>query len=100
MVSRKGNGMNQVAYEELHEEGMKFWPMIVNCTPLGTFPNIDDFPQIPYEGLTDHHFCVDLVYNPEETVFMKKSKAQGATVMNGLDMLIHQAEGAWKIWNS
>ncbi|MEO0404853.1 MAG: shikimate dehydrogenase [Bacteroidota bacterium] len=99
-VSRAGSGMNQVAYEELHSEGMRFWPMIVNCTPLGTFPNVEECPNIPYEGITSQHFCVDLVYNPAETEFMKRSKAKGATVMNGLDMLIHQAEGAWKIWNS
>jgi shikimate dehydrogenase len=70
----------------------------VNCTPVGTFPNVNEFPKIPYGSLTPEHLLYDLIYNPAETEFLKKGKAQGAQIMNGLDMLKMQAEKSWEIW--
>lgn len=91
---------NQLTYSNLDKDILSEYTVIVNSSPLGTFPNVDTCPDIPYQFLTSKHLCFDLVYNPEETLFMKKSKAMGATVKNGLEMLHLQAEGAWKIWNS
>jgi len=64
------------------------------------FPNINSFPKIPYEHITDKHICLDLVYNPKETMFLKKAKENGARVMNGFTMLYEQADKAWGIWNN
>lgn len=73
--------------------------LIVNCSPLGTYPNINECPDLPYDKITEKNMLFDLVYNPEETLFMKKGKDNGAKVQNGLDMLHLQAEKAWEIWN-
>jgi shikimate dehydrogenase len=74
--------------------------VIVNCTPLGMFPEIDSSPKLPYDSLSEEHLLIDLVYNPEETLFMKQGRAKGATAMNGLSMLQHQALKSWEIWNA
>lgn len=74
--------------------------LIVNCTPLGTFPKVQEKPDIPYEGISDSHFLYDLVYNPAETAFLKEGKSRGARICNGLSMLHAQAEAAWKLFNS
>lgn len=74
--------------------------LIINTTPLGTSPNVDEAPAIPYNQITPHHYLYDLVYNPAETLFMKQGKERGAKIKNGLEMLEIQAEQAWKIWNS
>lgn len=89
----------QLSYDEINEYVMAFHPMIVNTTPVGMFPNQDEKVAIPYECLTDKHFLVDLIYNPEETLFLKEGKARGAKTLNGLSMLHQQAEKAWEIWN-
>ncbi len=73
--------------------------IIINCTPLGTSPNTDAYPPIPYEYFTPKHIAHDLIYNPAETIFLKKAKKQGAKIKNGLEMLQYQAEKSWKIWN-
>jgi shikimate dehydrogenase len=73
--------------------------IIVNCTPLGTFPNVENCPNIPYEAITDKHILYDLIYNPEETTFLNYGKQKGAITINGLNMLKLQAEKAWSIWN-
>lgn len=73
--------------------------LIINATPVGMFPNVKDCPDIPYEILSARNICYDLIYNPEQTLFMKKAEEMGATTLNGLDMLINQAELSWKIWN-
>jgi shikimate dehydrogenase len=73
--------------------------IIINCTPLGTSPNIKEFPPIPYQFFTSNHIAFDLIYNPEETQFLKKAKKKGAITKNGYEMLVLQAEKAWKIWN-
>jgi len=74
--------------------------IIINTTPLGMTPNVDTCPDLPYEKITSDFLCYDLVYTPEKTLFLKKSKAQGAVIKNGLEMLHLQAERAWEIWNS
>ena len=83
----------------INEEIIKTNLLIVNTTPLGTFPNIESCPNIPYEFLTDKHLLFDLVYNPAQTLFLQKGLQHGTSVKNGYDMLIEQAEAAWKIWN-
>ena len=96
MVSRYG----EISYEDLSEEIIQNHAIIINCTPVGTFPNIDAAPEIPYHFITKNHFAYDLIYNPAETLFLKKCKEKGAVVKNGLEMLEIQAEASWKIWNS
>lgn len=90
---------DQVAYEALDEATATSHPVIVNCTPLGMFPDVGSFPPIPYEHLTKEHLLFDLTYNPPETAFMKKGAERGATVVNGQKMLEHQADLSWDIWN-
>ena len=89
-----------LAYSDLTPEVMKEYSVIVNCSPVGMFPKVDEAPAIPYELLTPKHLLFDLVYNPEDTLFMKKGREQGATVKNGLEMLHLQAIASWEFWNS
>ena len=98
-VSRNPKTEKEVSYSDLTPEAITNFPFIINCSPIGTFPNINDCPNIPYDGITSSHLLYDLVYNPEETLFLKKGKDRGATTVNGLSMLHHQAEEAWRIWN-
>ncbi len=91
---------NELSYNDLDEDIMRDFKLIINCTPLGTHPNIENHPSIPYEYVGKNHVLYDLIYNPEETTFMKKGKEKGATVSNGLQMLILQAEKSWEIWNT
>lgn len=86
-------------YPRLNATTFDNYQIIINCTPLGTFPNTDQCPPIPYEFISKKHLAFDLVYNPEETEFMRRCKEKGATVSNGYGMLVNQAEKAWKIWN-
>lgn len=88
-----------ISYDMLSKKLMSNFHLIVNCTPLGTFPKDDTCPDIPYEHLTKDHFLYDVVYNPAETLFMKKGVKQGAKTHNGLLMLHLQAERNWEIWN-
>lgn len=97
--TKEYSGTNVIRYVDIDEALMKECLVIVNCTPLGTFPNTDNCADIPYQFITADHVLYDLVYNPEETLFMKKGKAQGASVKNGLEMLHLQAIRAWEIWN-
>ncbi len=89
----------RLTYDDLTPEVMQQHKVIVNCTPLGMFPKTEACPDIPYDSLTPQHLLYDLVYNPLETLFMKKGLAQGATVKNGLEMLHLQAEAAWQMWH-
>ena len=89
-----------LTYNELTPEIIEKYQVIVNTTPAGMYPHVDTCPDIPYHLLTPQHLCYDVVYNPEVTLFMKKSQEQGAMVKNGLEMLILQALAAWEIWNS
>ena len=79
---------------------MEEYTIIINGTPLGTHPNIDDSPNIPYEFITEKHLLFDLIYNPSETKFLQEGKKRGAIIKNGLEMLELQAEKSWEIWNS
>lgn len=88
-----------ITYNLLNKEILTENLIIVNASPVGTFPNTDECPDIPYQFLSDKHLIYDVVYNPAETLFLKKGKDQGAAIMNGEGMLIGQAVAAWKIWN-
>ena len=89
----------QLGYDDLTPEIMAEHTIIVNCTPLGMYPDVSSCPDIPYELISAQHLLFDCVYNPEETLFLQKGKAQGATIQNGIGMLYGQAKEAWKIWN-
>ena len=90
---------DQLHYLDLCYAVIKKHTLIVNTTPLGTYPNFSAFPNIPYDLVTSGHILYDLVYNPPETEFLRLGKQKGATVMNGHEMLILQAEKSWEIWN-
>ena len=90
---------NTITYERLNATAFDNYQIIINTTPLGTSPNVKEFPLIPYQFLTEKHLAFDLIYNPQESQFLKKAKRKGAATKNGMDMLIFQAEKAWKIWN-
>ena len=98
-VSRKKTE-NTITYPEINKDIIDEHHIIVNTTPLGMYPNVDDCPDIPYELLTEKHLCYDLLYNPDEPLFMKNAKGYGATVKNGLEMLLLQAFVSYEIWNS
>ena len=89
-----------LGYDQLTEELMNKYTVIVNCTPLGMAPEENTYPAIPYEWISARHLLFDCVYNPEETLFLQKGKAQGARIKNGMEMLFGQAKAAWKIWNN
>ena len=97
-VSRTKKNNKFLTYEELTPEVMASHTVIVNTTPVGMFPKVDFCHNIPYEQLTSDHLLYDLLYNPNETLFMKKGQAQGAITKNGLEMLLLQAFAAWEIW--
>ena len=88
-----------IQYKNITPDVVKEYNIIVNCTPLGMFPNVDSCPDLPYEALDDRNILYDLIYNPDETLFMKKGAERGAAVKNGLEMLLLQAEAGWSIWN-
>ncbi|MDM1407094.1 shikimate dehydrogenase [Myroides sp. DF42-4-2] len=90
---------NEFTYEDLNQEILTQYSLIINTTPLGTFPQVEDKPAIPYEFLTDQHLVYDLIYNPEKTAFLRLAEAQKATIKNGGEMLALQAEKAYKIWS-
>lgn len=98
-VSRKPEP-NQFSYGEIDEKVLQEYKIIINTTPLGMYPNVDTCPNLRYNQLSDQHLLYDLVYNPEETLFMMSGKQNGAQVFNGLKMLYMQADKAWEIWNS
>lgn len=97
LVSR--SGLQGLSYHEVTADVLRTHTLIVNTTPLGTYPNIDEMPQLPYEHLGPGHLLFDLVYNPKTTAFMKEGLSRGARVSNGYDMLVLQAEASWRIWN-
>lgn len=91
---------NEISYSDIDEHVIRERLVIINATPLGTYPKVDTFPNIPYQFITEKHLLFDLVYNPEVTQFMAKGKMQGATVKNGYEMLLLQAKKSYEIWNS
>jgi shikimate dehydrogenase len=98
LVSRNALGRG-LTYDDLTPAIMAAHPLIVNCTPLGTAPNVHECPPIPYAHLTPAHYLFDLIYNPSETLFLQKGHEAGAPTKNGFEMLCIQAEEAWEIWN-
>ncbi|MBA4746402.1 MAG: shikimate dehydrogenase [Muricauda sp.] len=90
----------QYTYGELDKDIMEKNTLIINCTPLGTYPNIEDKPALHYQHIGPQHLLYDLIYNPEKTSFLAYGEAKGATISNGLKMLEQQAEKAWEIWNN
>lgn len=87
-------------YKDVNKAFLRERQILINTTPLGTFPNVDECVDIYYHGITAYHIAYDLVYNPEETLFLQKAKKQGAVTKNGREMLELQAEASWKIWNA
>ncbi len=99
IVSRRLHEGSTLTYQDLEEKHIRDHKLIINTTPLGTFPGIEMFPVIPYQFIGREHLLYDLVYNPPETAFLKKGKERGAIIKNGYEMLVLQAEESWKIWN-
>lgn len=99
-VSREPQNKDRnLSYEKLADITLKDFPLIINTTPVGMYPNVKDHPQIPYSSATPSHTFFDLIYNPRETQFLKKARHLGCKTINGLSMLEEQAEKAWDIWN-
>ena len=99
-VSRKASGIpKQFDYSAVNSHMINACKLIINCTPVGTHPHLDECLDIPYESMGIEHLAIDLIYNPIETLFLKKAKAQGASIMNGESMLKTQAMKSWALWN-
>lgn len=98
-ISRNPEGAHEFSYEDINENMIKFNGIIINTTPIGMFPNVDEEVTLPYSFMTEKHLVIDLIYNPTETLFLKNAKVRGAWVLNGRTMLHQQAEKAWQIWN-
>ena len=98
-VSRSGKD-GAIRYTDVTPEMMKEYNVIVNCTPCGMFPHADECPDLPYDAMDNHTLLYDLIYNPDETLFLTKGKKKGATIKNGLEMLLLQAFASWEFWNS
>lgn len=99
LVVNRRKAQNALTYEDVSAGLLKDYLILVNTTPLGMSPHTESYPPIPYEHLTSGHLAYDLVYNPEETVFLREARLRGASVKNGLEMLHLQAERSWEIWN-
>ncbi|MDR0794005.1 MAG: shikimate dehydrogenase [Chitinophagaceae bacterium] len=90
---------NNFSYSHLNEDILSEYTVVINSTPLGTYPKVEEAPEIPYRFITPKHYLFDLVYNPPLTKFLEKGQQQGAAIQNGYEMLVLQAEENWKIWN-
>lgn len=99
LVSRETKKMDQLSYEMLMRDDIANNLLIINASPVGMFPEINSTPSIPFEYLSKDHILIDLIYNPEKTLFLQKGEEKGAKIFNGLKMLQIQAEASWKIWN-
>lgn len=97
-VSRTGKD-GAIRYTDITPEMMKEYNVIVNCTPCGMFPHADECPNLPYDAMDNHTLLYDLIYNPDETLFLTKGKKKGAIIKNGLEMLLLQAFASWEFWN-
>lgn len=89
-----------VGYEEINATGVSPYSIIINTTPVGMFPNVNECLELPYSTIESRHIFIDLIYNPEETLFLKKARLNGASTYNGMIMLHEQAEASWRIWNN
>jgi shikimate dehydrogenase len=99
-LSREPREQNEFHYTEANSVMINAFKLIVNTTPLGTYPNVEDVPAIPLNAFTSEHLVIDLIYNPQKTRLLAAAEAQGADILNGLSMLKHQALKSWEIWNS
>ncbi len=99
-ISRIPKGEKQFGYDEVNDNMLRACKLVVNATPVGTFPEIDKCPQFPFEFLTEEHLVIDLIYNPNKTKFLRQAEENGAVILNGRSMLEHQALKAWEIWNT
>lgn len=97
-VSRR-RGMGVITYDDVTPEMIQEYNVIVNCTPVGMYPHVEECPQLPYEAMNSRTLLYDLIYNPDSTLFMKKGNEHGAVVKNGLEMLLLQAYASWEFWN-
>ena len=101
VVTRNTAGKeNHIAYNNIDEAIMNEYPVIINCSPVGMYPKDSIAPAIPYQFISSRHYLYDLVYKPEETLFLKEGKQRGAATQNGFEMLLIQAEESWRIWNN
>ena len=98
-VSRTRHGDGFITYEEVTPELVREYNVIINCTPVGMYPHADECPKLPYEAMDTHTLLYDLIYNPDETPFLKRSREQGKKKKNGLEMLLLQAFASWDFWN-
>ena len=98
-VSRNPAQDVTISYTDLNEQILKEYTIIINTTPLGMYPNTDKYPDIPYDLISSDHILYDLIYNPEQTKFLKHGQMKGAVIKNGLEMLKIQADYSWNIWN-
>ncbi len=98
IVSRNADSGIKISYDEINSTGFSPYSLIINTTPVGMFPNVNEYLELPYSTITSQNIFIDLIYNPAETLFLKKARLKGAAVFNGLTMLYEQAEAAWKIW--
>lgn len=100
-VSRKQDGSDSsvISYQDISQKTMQEFQIVINTTPLGTFPNVNECPDLPYKNITNNHYFFDLIYNPSKTLFLSLAEKQGAFIENGDKMLMIQAEESWRIWN-
>ena len=99
VVSRQLHGNSSLTYKQLDENVIAEHTVIINTTPVGTFPDIENCPDIPYQHIQSRHYLFDLIYNPAKTLFLQKGEERGAAIKNGYEMLVIQAEESWAIWN-
>jgi shikimate dehydrogenase len=99
-VSRTPSTLRQIGYDNIGEQDINESTLIINTSPVGMYPKVDECPPLPYQFLTTKHYLYDLVYNPAKTLFLQKGEERGAAIRNGHDMLIIQAEESWRIWNA
>ena len=100
IVSRNVDLGIKISYDEINSTGFSPYSLIINTTPVGMFPNVNEYLELPYSTITSQNIFIDLIYNPAETLFLEKARLKGAAVFNGLTMLYEQAEAAWKIWEN
>ncbi len=98
-LSRNPQMENEFSYDDVNEVMIDAFKLIVNTTPVGMYPNTEEYPLLPYQAMSEDHLVIDLIYNPEETIFLTKSRAAGATILNGLSTLKEQALESYRIWN-
>jgi shikimate dehydrogenase len=100
LIVSRNKQEDQLGYEDVGESVIKAHQIIINTTPLGMYPNVDQDPPIPYNSITSQHLLYDLTYNPPKTKFLLQGEQQGAQIINGYQMLVAQAEESWRLWNS